>query len=411
MNRQRWSWVVVGVLIGATVALFFACFERRTESEYRGASLEAQRNPYLAWQLLLERMGHEVTILDGPIDLEGALPSTDATIFYPATRTTLGEQRSERLLRWVKTGGHLWVVTWTLWDDEDRRPDYLLDPLGIRQFMPEEPDEDAEDESETSSDSPAEPDEDVLAPGVMGNTWPDVQWDVASVAFRDEERPLEVFFDRGFWLETPDVDLLSEVSGETGTHLVQITHGFGVVTVMTDDYLMRNDGLGSADHAEFALRLLRRDAGPQAVWLLPFENWPGLWKLVRARGWALLVAGGFWLLAWVWRAGRRFGPLISEPPPIRRSLLEHVEAAGHLLARGRRDVLIESVRDALGDELRTRRPGWLRIPHAELEERLAGSADLDVAAVSSALHGEDVASTRAAFTHTIATLERIRHTL
>ncbi|MCP3987000.1 MAG: DUF4350 domain-containing protein [bacterium] len=410
MTRQRWTWVVAGVSLAVTTGIFFTCFERRTESEYRGASLEAQSNPYLAWQLLLERMGHEVEIFDGPAELSGALPEVGATIFYPANRVTLGEQRSLRLLDWVEAGGHLWVTTWTLWEDEDRRPDFLLDPLGVRQFMTPEPEE-TEESKDTEEGEEVEVDG-VTAPDPMENAWPGVQWDEVELTFTQQKQPLTVYFDRNFWIEAPEVELLAEIRGQTGAHLVRIAHGLGVVTVVTDDYMMRNDGLGNADHAEVALRLLlRKDLGPQKVWLLPVENWPGFLGLVRQHGRAALVAGAFWLLAWAWRAGRRFGPLISEKPPVSRSLLEHVEAAGHLLARGRRGVLVGSARDALSDELRARRPGWLQMRPDELTQHLASSAALPPAAVTEALLAEDVASSRAAFTQTIATLERIRHTL
>ncbi|MBW2240930.1 MAG: DUF4350 domain-containing protein [Deltaproteobacteria bacterium] len=423
MTRNRWTAVVAAVVLAAASALFFTCFERRTEAKYRGSSFEAQQNPYLAWQLLLERMGHEVKILEGPGDFSRGFPDVSATIFYPARRLTLGKERSERLLDWVEAGGHLWVTTWTLWDDEDRRPDFLLDPLGVRQFATDAPTEGDEAQTEPTT-SESEPDdvqeeaaeddgeEGASAPDSMANAWPGVRWDEVELSFGQGENRYTAYFDRDFWLETPDVEPVAAIRGETGAHLVRVQHGLGFVTVVTDDYLIRNDGLGNVDHAEVALRLLlRKGRGPQLVWILPVENWPGFLGLVRKHGWAVLMAGSVWLLAWAWRAGRRFGPLILEKPPVRRSLLEHIEAAGHLLARGRRDVLVEAARDALGDELRARRPGWLRMRPEELEKRLAGTAALQPAEVTDALRGEDVASSRNAFTHTIATLERIRHTL
>ncbi|MCP5055900.1 MAG: DUF4350 domain-containing protein [bacterium] len=410
MTQNRWTWLVVALGCVATTGLFFTCFERRTEARYRSSSAEAKRNPYLAWQRLLERMGHEVKVLEGPSEFSGALPEIGATIFYPARRLSLGKERSERLLRWVDAGGHLWVTTWTLWEDENRRPDFLLDPLGVRQFATFMPGE--EDESSVEASEPDEEEVGAAAPDSMQNAWPEVRWDEVELSFDSGKDPHTVYFDRDFWLEAPDVETIAVVQGETGAHLIRIRHGRGFVTVVTDDYLMKNDGLGNADHAEVALRLLlRKGRGPQLVWILPVENWPGFLSLVRKHGWAALVAGCVWLLAWAWRAGRRFGPLILEKPPVRRSLLEHIEAGGHLLARGRRDVLVEAARDALGDELRARRPGWLRMRSDELDEHLAESAALRTAEVTKALRGEDVTSGRMVFTQTIATLERIRHTL
>ena len=422
MRNQTLTAVVVVALSAASAGLFFSCFERGSVSLYRGASPEAQRNPYLAWERLLAGMGHEVRVVESPADLDGDLPPVEGTLFYPAQRLSLGKERSERLLRWVAAGGHLWVVTWTIWDDEDRRSDPILDPLDVRQFMFADP-ADALFGGAPGEDEVIDPDlgeelgdepeawEAVVPPDGMASAWPNVLWDEVDIRFGGGGRKLEVFFDRNYWLEAPDVDIVLQLAGETGAHLVRVKHGNGIVTAVTDDYLLRNDGIGQADHAEVALRLLRRGEGPGVVWMLPVENWPGLLQLLGEYGWALLSAGGIWLLAWVWRSGRRFGPLIPEEPPVRRSLLEHVEATGRLLGRGRRDVLVEAAREAVFDELRARRPGWMRLPPAELDERLAHSAAVPGEEIARALRGHAAASGRAAFTRAIATLERIRHTL
>ncbi len=417
MNQRRWTLVIAAAMTAAVIGLFFTCFERRSEWEYRGASPEAVRNPYLALERLLERLGHDVRVLAGPSELEGPLPVVGTgTIFYPANRLTLGEERSRRLLRWVEAGGHLWVVTWTIWDDEHRRPDFLLDELGIRQLMHDEPvpealarlAQDAVEEDPTAAD---EEEETIQVPLALERTWPAVTWDAIDVRFEGESRRYRVHFDQNFYLDTEELEPAASVSGPGGVHLVRLDHGRGRITVSTDDYLVRNDALAEADHAEVVLRILRRGEAPGPVWLLPVERWPGLWELVRRHAWAPLLAGACWLLAWVWRASRRFGPLIPERPPVRRSLLEHVEAAGRLLARGRRDVLVEAARESLHDVLRERRPAWLRLAPVELDARLAAAARLEPVDVALALRGEAPASGRGDFTRTIATLERIRHAL
>jgi hypothetical protein len=470
------------VLVGGSVGLFLTCFERGSEPVYRGASAEARRNHYLAFERLLEQMGHRVTVIEGPEELEAALPSVWGTLLYPANRMTLGEERSERLLRWVASGGHLWVVTWTLWDDDARRPDFILDALDVRQYasqdalgallnavidVDEEPEDDGlleesvdpEDPFPGTDDDEAFPglepkfdldplkdpgaefevdpeiwnpdaygdelpdmkdhlDEEeeeeaseIIAPPSMEDAWPTVGWDVASVELPDTERMLTAYFDRNFWLETGEGDPILSVHGEHGAHLMRMRHGRGVVTVSTDDYLLRNDGIGSADHAELALRFLRRGNDPAEVWLLPEENWPGLVELARTHGWAFFAALGIWLLAWLLRAGRRFGPGIPPAMPVRRSLLEHIDASGRMLAAGRKEVLLEAEREAIRETLTARRPAWLRLPHNELDQRLARSAGVSLEEVTRALRGDEASSGRTVFARAIATLERIRQTL
>lgn len=443
MNKQRlWSVVAVFVLVGGSVGLFLTCFERGSDTVYRGASAEAKRNPYLAFERLLERMGHPVTVLEGPEELEAGLPTVWGTLLYPANRMTLGEQRSERLLRWVASGGHLWVVTWTLWEDDSRRADFILDALDVRQYAHQDPldallnavidvdvDGDEEDADETSPNlEPPDANDDepldlknsleeeeeervIVAPSSMEDAWPTVSWDVAEVDLAETERRLTAYFDRNFWLETVDGDPILSVYGEHGAHLMRLRHGRGVVTVSTDDYLLRNDGIGNADHAELALRFLRRGSDPAEVWLLPVENWPGLFELAQAHGWAFFAALGVWLLAWLLRAGRRFGPGIPPATPVRRSLLEHIDASGRMLAAGRKEILVDAEREAIRESLAARRPAWLRLPAAELDQRLARSAGVPSDEVTRALRGDDASSGRSAFARAIATLERIRQTL
>jgi hypothetical protein len=106
------------------------------------------------------------------------LPPTKATIVIPTRRHTLGERTSERLLQWVEAGGNLVVVTWTLWDDPNREPDPILDPLGVRQFM-------------NDANDPAAPEKpDPNAPPVVG-----------TVEFPDRDTPLEARFDPRFYFE------------------------------------------------------------------------------------------------------------------------------------------------------------------------------------------------------------------
>lgn len=437
MKSQRLAIAVVALVVAGSAGLFFTCFERGTEWEYRGASHEARSNAYLAWERLLDRMGHRVQIVAGPADLDASLPSVFDTIFYPANRLTLGQERSERLLHWVAAGGHLWVVTWTLWDDENRRPDWILDPLGVRQFASEdvtlsltdvfeeareEAEAEAEAQAEDGSDAEVEikvvatldaddEEEAVLVPDSMESAWPDVAWDTVEVRLAADGRAFTAYFDRNFWLELEGADPVLSLDGETGSHLLRVRHGSGIVTVATDEYLLRNDAIGSADHAELALLLVRRGEEPGAFWIVPAENWPGVFVLARRYGWAFFVAGGVWLFAWVWRAGRRFGPPIHEDPPERRSLLEHVEASGRLLGATRRDVLVGAAREVIREDLKRRRPGWLRLSDAELDGRLAGSAALAPDDVTLAFRADPAEFGKTSFVRAIATLERIRHSL
>ena len=419
-------------VMGLSVAGFFTCFERAPDWRYRGASHEARTQPFLALGRFLERMGHAVHYLDGPADLEQALPPHDATLFYPVYRLTLGAERSRLLLDWVEAGGHLWVVTYSIWDDDDRRPDLILDPLGVHQFMADTDDEaDEADTGEPDEGAGADELEAILSeeldlggetaedgpvpPEVLVETWPAVTWERVDVGVGDGDEVRAMWFDSRFWLESEDTEPLYALRGAAGIHQLVVSHGRGLVTVNTDDYYLRNAGLGLEDHADLALRALRfagAEEGTRApVWMLLAERWPSPLELLRQHAWAFMAGCAVLLTAWLLRASRRFGPEIAEAPPVRRSLLEHVETAGHLLARRRRDLLLDATRDAVRDEIRHRRQGWMRLPPDELTERLAHATGLSPDSIHLALESPDAGTSLSSFTRAVATLQGIRSRL
>lgn len=422
-RRRAWIRGGIGAAVVALAVLgFLSLFERGTEQRHRDASPEAARNPYLAWQRVLGAMGHDVRTLDGPLALDAGLPPVDAVIFYPVNRLTLGPERSSRLLDWVERGGHLWVVTWTLWDDPGRSVDPILDPLGVHQYVlaggsegksaDAASGEDAQPEAlqpEDPDESPAGDNSEVSAE--MLAAWPVAQWERTAVRAWGRVPALRAYFDHRFWIERDAASPAVAFEGELGMHLLQFAHGAGYVTVGTDDYLLRNAALGWADHSEIALRLLRAGSARRTVWMVLDERWPSLWSLVWKWGWPVLVGSFSCLALWLWRVLPRFGPPIPEPQRIRRRLLEHVEAAGRLLARDHPEVLVDATREGLRETLRQRRPSWLRLPPDELADRVARVASLDSAVVSEAFAETSPASRRVPFTRMIATLERIRRAL
>ena len=411
--------------VGAAIAIFFHTFERGTDMRYRAASLEAAQNPYLAWERLLVGMGHEVRRIQQPRTFDSELPPTDAAIFYPINRLTLGEERSARLLEWAEQGGHLWVVTWSLWENESRLEDPILDRLGVHQhrahqddlatMLDEIIDPEEVDTPETpteENDSSQDEEEWEWVPQNMLQIWPAVNWESASFTLNDEERTLSVYFDEQFWLEFESVNPSLTLAGESGTHLARLPVGKGFITVMTDDYFIRNDALVEAAHAEIALRVLRTDQERSVVWLVLSEQWPSLSEIVWHNGWTVLIGAVCCLFAWLWRSLIRFGPWIPEEAPVRRSLLEHVEASGRLLARYHPDALIHASREALHESLRARRPSWLRLSPSEQIERLAKISSLPPEEVAIAWReGDGSGKGRSHLSRVISTLERIRRSI
>jgi hypothetical protein len=426
---------IAAFVIALCAGGFFACYEKREVDAWTGASAEARRNRYLALGRLLERMGHQVALLDDFSRL-AALPEPPATLILPLNRTTFGEKRSAALLTWVARGGHLVVVTYTVWglreneegepvrDAEDvildGRPDLLLDRFGLRQrhrkrslteaaaeaAAQAESGEAGADDSERHAPQPAP-----SFPQILNGDFSFGRPETSFAFLDDDAEPLELEFNADFWWEDTQDVVLWSVSGDAGAHLVEVEHGDGRISALTSDEPFVNDSLGSADHAEFVVRWLRDGREPNVpVWIFFEEEWPSLFALLRRYAAPALVGLGALFVLWLWRSLWRFGPALPAPDPARRRWLEHLEAAGRFHWRQDRGrTLLESLRADVLRELGRKRPAWHRLPERERIEKLAHASGLSLEQVAHALL--DTSRATRPFVAAVRSLERIRASL
>jgi hypothetical protein len=110
-----------------------------------------------------------------------------------------------------------------------------------------------------------------------------------------------------------------------------------------------------------------------------------------------------------WASVRRFGPVLPDPAPARRSLMEHINASGAWLwkAKGGRQVLIDAARADLQATLQRRAPALLRLSETQQHDELALISGLAPAVIAHAMHYEP-ASVDAEFTRQIHTLQTLR---
>ena len=100
----------------------------------------------------------------------------------------------------------------------------------------------------------------------------------------------------------------------------------------------------------------------------------------------ILLPLGLLLLAWARFAGQRFGVRVDRPQLARRSMLEHLDAAGSLLWRaGRRGSLVAPMRAAVRSRLARRMPALAHLRGQALAEAAAEATGRPVAVVHMAL--------------------------
>jgi len=425
--------VVAGMLLGLlalTLLLvwFLETFERATIEIDVGYSGEARRNRYLAAARLLERLGLQATSVKNLYELGDELPPEHGTIFLPVPRGALGQSRIERLQQWVEAGGHLLVVG---------RPgrgcrqgahrDPLLDPLGVKVESPcdklepgdlfggpSSDDDELAEESEASypGSGDASPESDADRPDDADGPVADAP--LATIAVPGRETPLRVNQGSVFWgreLSGPLDRALWAVPGRKGQRVLQYRLGRGLLTVLSRAAFMTNRNIGDRDHAELVWRLATWDGRRGPVYLIFGHRMPSLWSLLSGEAWMLLMSLGALLGLWLWSRAPRFGPVHTLPVLARRSLLEHIEACGHLLWRhGHARALLAAVRLSVRQRAARRIPQWQRLTVEARHERLAAVSELPVDEVRQVMT-DDAPAGRAGFLGAMQRLERIRRSL
>ncbi len=185
-------------------------------------------------------------------------------------------------------------------------------------------------------------------------------------------------------------------------------HGKGQVVMAPLD-IFTNTGLRFHDHGALLLGLARINSAHKHVTIVKSRSFVPWYELLWVHYKKMLLALAAVAVLLFWRAVRRFGPVLPDPAPERRSLMEHIDASGAWLwkARGGRDVLIDAARADLLATLQRRAPALLRLHETHLQEELARLCGLTAFDVAHAMHHEPAREDEA-FTRQIRTLQTLR---
>ena len=345
---------------------FVENFERSERQVRTQQSLEARRNPFLAAERYLVRLGVEAQSLSGrkwltqPTGESGVL-----FVNYPGP--SLPPEREEKLLQWVEGGGQLVLVARQLWDDDNETSgNSLLDLVGARLYRVD-PEEEDDDEQETKPG-----DTDLVRIRLEG------QGDTAG------SPALEVAFRSNRVLDDRDEDASWWLSGDQGYHLLEWRWGEGSITVLSDSDWMSNDALGERDHAWFLSYLV---GDQQQVRLLYSSNMPSLLTLLWRNSPYMVISVSACVLLLLWWLARRSGPRLIRSDSVRRNLLEHLQAVSAYAWRtDKASVLLAASQARVETRWRRRHPLLERLEPPARSIWIAGKTGLDARLVQEALY-------------------------
>lgn len=387
--RQRlWAGLAALSLLAALALFVFTQLDPQRRSVDLGPAPEARANPYLAAEQFLRQRQVAVARADSLVQVLADTPAAGHSLLLLGSRQQLSAAQSQHLLDWAANGGHLLVVAEANWSEQRQRSDdLLLDLLQIRRLPSSSLAGD--EESAEPSDEP----------------WPEL----TKLYLENEDAPAYFAFDTRYHLEDSGNRAHAWANSAGATHLLQLAHGDGLITVLSDGKLWRNSHIGEHDHA-WLLWYLTQDSQVTLLQRLDGEALP--WLLLRHFP-AALVALTLLLALLLWHFGLRHGPLQADAPPARRQLAEHLHACAELLCRqSGHAALLARLQAEVRQRARQRHPGFERLPVTEqwqLLARFSRQTPSQIGQVMRPLGEQRIPA--AQFTRQVAHLQRLRNAL
>jgi hypothetical protein len=359
-----------------------------------GPAPEVASSPYLAAEHFLRKQGIAARRAEG-LDVLDGLPSEGQTLMLLADRGNMTPRQVERVLQWTAGGGHLLFIAERLWDEEEGKSgDLLLDLLGVQQYMSDELDDEEASEAEAENEQNEE-----------HEAYPQL----TKLYLENEQAPAYIAFDTDFHLYDAQNRAHAWANSDSATHLLQLYHGDGLITVLSDPWIWQNRNINEYDHA-WLLWYLSQDS---AVTLLYHADSDGLARLLLRHFPLALLVLALLIIATLWHVGMRHGPLQAPASRARRQLKEHLRgSADFLLRRSGQHSLLKGLQQDINRRARRRHPGFEKLAVAEQWQVLGRLTRLPAKDISQAMRPLPPQRLSASdFTRQVAHLQTLRNAL
>ncbi|MEO1244897.1 MAG: DUF4350 domain-containing protein [Pseudomonadota bacterium] len=380
--RSQIAGAAVALAIAALVAWFLSTHERETREAYVGFSGEARYNKFLAAEKLLQGFEVDADSRDSFKPSNWLPPGSDTLVVY-ANPGLAEENEFDVLFDWVSVqGGHLVLLP----------PDEIN--IDVELFL-------------ASFDVTLERLEEVDP-----ETGANVEDDDEIVEENEETYEYTVnLSSTQYRIRAEPGDQMATLEDDKGYIAVRFPEGNGYVTVLASDQYFSNHTLQHLDHARLLLDVVAGYVAPGKVWFVLSATFPPLWKLIVEAAPYLLLTLALMLAFWLWSLIPRFGPAVEALPESRRSIAEHILAAGRFTWRHDGAVALadNAIRATLHDAER-KHPGIGRLPASKQAETLDHLTGLDAGRIFDALVSAEGQSARE-FTESIQLLQTIRKKL
>jgi hypothetical protein len=376
---------VLIALLGALSVFLFIKARPYQEVVDHGPSPAAQANPYLAAELFLRERGLHVSHAESLAVLPDIDPRRHTLLLFN-DRSRMTPRQVEQVLNWARAGGRLVFVAESLWDEQSKQSnDLLLDRVQLHQSL-----------SKDLKDPPEDMEQGRLPK-------------LTKLYLEDEDAPAYAGFDTDFHLDDPKNLAQAWANSAKATHMMQLAHGLGSITVVTDAELWKSTSIAQYDNA-WLLWYLSADTDVTLIYNTRHDGLLTLlWRYFPQAIVALLALLGLWL----WHVGVRHGPLQLPAPSGRRQLQEHLRASSDFVLRHNgQQTLLQALQQDVLRRARRRYPGFDQLNVAEQWLALSRLTRQPTRAISQALSPvPDKRLSSAEFCRRVAHLQTLRNTL
>ena len=373
--KGKWGRIVLACVVLA--AVWWAAVNLRLVKETGPAPLgfKAMFNPLYATERLLHHLGAKV---HRHLQKDEPLPPVSSTVVLSSASLSEQRDQAQRLRPWVEQGGHL-VLS------------HSVKTVGFFDWVPVSNAGDELSQEQCQRVEKHEPQGMATAP---------------------RPSPFELCAPVSAVLKVTDTDApLWTVSAKQGDIIVRARVGAGAVTVHGIPEVFDNRALPKADHAHLAALILRAGAG-QEVFFIEEGRPPGpdFWAWLWQQAWVALVLALCAVALALWRGARRWGPLMGETQPVRRSMTEQIHGTAKFLANHGRQALLQAARQALDEAARKRLYCFDQLTVGDRAKVIAEHTGLSASALAQAMLPQAPGS-RAATGQSLQLLEVARRRL
>jgi hypothetical protein len=353
--------VVLLLAAGAWVAMNTEWVDVDTPTPPKG---EALTNELYTTQQLVRQLGAKVVRPEGL----AKMPPKGATLFLSAWHWDLFPERERQLRTWIEQGGHLVIEADML--DNERLQAWL--PINLVEEHEEQ--DEASAPAASSPKAPRKPApecEQVAEPEGIRPAYPDGQG-------------YKLCGGHGYQEVQTRQPPVWAIEGRLGYDMIRQAVGQGSVTVFTTSTLLRNKRVLDGDNALLAMAVLQVRRGGE-VWFVAEEGRPPLLAWVWAQGWVAVLLGLLAIGAALWRGAVRFGPLMAQAVPGRRSMAEQVTGTAQFLRQRGADALHAAQVRALDETAKQHLRDYLRLDRQARAQALAKATGIDAQTLARAL--------------------------